>query len=246
MTLPSKRKADLRRRLTAGADEHRKCAIIGCPCPTTASRGSGLNRLYCRRHEEHHERHGSYLKSSYSAAQLAPYRAAALRTLREYQKDTRVHRARLGIETLYAAAGMPVDAFRLRGLSPEERARAAWARLRQDKVDPLVPLSEWLALSAVIRDDSQPDHRNEFRLVQAGKLIHRLAGGSHRRWERERPGGAVEVIELHRYPASRGRVLRHLGERLDRAAETLEPLLSDLRAAEAPPRQSARKSSQPL
>lgn len=236
MTLPVQRKTDIRRRLAEGADEHRKCAIVGCLHPTTASRGSGLNRLYCRRHEEHHERHGSYLKSSYSAAQLSPHRAAALRTLREHHKDPRVIRARLGIEALYASAGAAVDAFRLRGLSPEDRARAAWARLRQTKMDPLVPLAGWLALSAVIRDDPQPDRRNEFRIVQAGKLVHRLAGGSHRRWERERPGGAVEVVELHRYPASRGRVLRHLGERLDRAAEMLEQLLSDLPAAEAPPK----------
>lgn len=220
MTLSPQRRADLRARLDEERDTPRKCAIFGCPNPTTASRGTGLNRLYCRPHEDHHERHGSYLKASYTAGQLLPYRTAALQVIRERQEDRRVTRARVGIEALYASAGAPVDAFRLRGLSPEDRAWAAWARLRLAKVSPLIPLSAWLALQAVIRDDLQPDHRSEYRLTQAGKLIHRLAGGTHRRWERRGPDG-VEVIELHKYPASRGNVLRHLGGQLAKVAELL-------------------------
>lgn len=227
MTLLQKRKADLHRRLTAGAGAPRKCAFIWCPHPTTASAGSGLNHLYCKSHEDHRERHGSHLKRSYSGPHLAPYRAEARKTLQDNATDPTVKRARRGIEVLYASAGATVEAFRLRGLSPQDRARATWARLRQSEVDPVEALAAWLAVKAIIRDDIQPDSRNEFRIVQVGKLIHRLAGGSHRRWVRERSGGQIEVIEMHRHPASRGRVLRYVGEQLELAAECLGPYVGE-------------------
>ncbi|WP_295686367.1 hypothetical protein [uncultured Nevskia sp.] len=222
MTLSRQRKSDLKRRLAEGRDDSRYCAVIGCAQLTTASQGKGLNRLYCRSHEDHRERHGSYIKRSYTAGQLGPHRAEALRALHALSKDPLVKQARLGIETLYATAGAPVDAFRTRGLTPEERARVTWARLRQSGVDPLEPLAAWLAVVAVIKADPQPDGRSEFLIVQAGKLIHRLAGGTHKVWQRERPKGGVEVISLHRYPASRGRVLRHVGDNLAAVAEPLE------------------------
>lgn len=71
----------------------------------------------------------------------------------------------------------------------------------------------------IIASDPSADRHSEFRQVQAAKLLHRMASGTHRRWERNGPGGSLEVTELHKYPASRGRVLRHLGEQLERIAE---------------------------
>ena len=65
--------------------------------------------------------------------------------------------------------------------------------------------------SSTVRDDPQLDRHDEYRQVQAAKLIHRMAGGTHKRWERELPNGSIEVSELHKYPVSRGRVLRVLG-----------------------------------
>ncbi|MCA9797438.1 MAG: hypothetical protein KC910_36755, partial [Candidatus Eremiobacteraeota bacterium] len=41
------------------------------------------------------------------------------------------------VKTLYATAGPHIEAFRLRWLTPEERARATWARLRKAEIDPL-------------------------------------------------------------------------------------------------------------
>jgi hypothetical protein len=82
-------------------------------------------------------------------------------------------------------------------------------------------LAAWLAVDSAIRADAQPERRAEFRRVQAAKAVHRLASGTHKRWERERPGGGKQVEELHKYPHSRGRVLRHLGEQLERIAESL-------------------------
>ncbi len=121
------------------------------------------------------------------------------------------------VRTLYEAAGPHVEAFRLRGLSPEERARAAWARLRKAKIDPQKVVVAWLTIELAIAGDPQPDSKREFKRVQAAKLIHRLASGTHKRWENG-PGGAQE---LHVYPRSRGRVLRHIGKDIDGATALL-------------------------
>jgi hypothetical protein len=60
--------------------------------------------------------------------------------------------------------------------------------------------------------------------VQVAKVGHRLASGSNKRWEtpvaRPLPGQPkVRVTELHVYPHSRGRVLRHIGESIEEAVE---------------------------
>jgi len=112
--------------------------------------------------------------------------------------------------------------FSLTGLEPEDRAMAAWARIREAQADPLVVLAAWLAVQACHDDDPQPEHSKEYRQVQAGKLLHRMAGGAHKSW-----GGydGVPKVELHKYPASRGRVLRHLGRHLEQAASSLPALL---------------------
>jgi hypothetical protein len=67
------------------------------------------------------------------------------------------------------------------------------------------------------KDDAQAETKREFKRVQAAKVIHRLASGTHRRW----PQGNGKATELHAYPASRGLVLRHVGEDLERAIELL-------------------------
>ncbi len=111
-----------------------------------------------------------------------------------------------------------MEAFRLRGLSPKERAQAAWARLREAKVGPRRPLEAWLAVELIIEADSQADRKVEFKRVQAAKLVHRLASGAHKTWERQRPDGRIVVQELHKFPHSRGQVLRHLGGQVEGAA----------------------------
>lgn len=74
-------------------------------------------------------------------------------------------------------------------------------------------------MAATIAADPSADTRSEFMRVQAAEVLHRLASGTHRRWERERPAGRVEVTTYHKYPASRGRVLRYIGEHLERVTE---------------------------
>ena len=125
------------------------------------------------------------------------------------------------IASLYRRAGPHVEAFRLRGLPPKDRARAAWAQLREAGVYPQEPLVAWLAVELALHADPKAERRPEYKRVQAEKLIHRMAGGAHKRWERQRYDGRIVVEELHKYPHSRGRVLRHLGEHLEKAAELL-------------------------
>jgi hypothetical protein len=109
-------------------------------------------------------------------------------------------------------------------MTPSERSRKAWARLREASVDPLRVLEAWLVVELAVRLDSQPDGSPEFKRVQGAKLLHRLASGSHKRWEREVPRRIANhfttetaVTELHKYPHSRGKVLRYLGRDLEEA-----------------------------
>lgn len=232
-----KRREDIRRRIGNPTQANARCAVLDCARPSVAKEGSGLNRHYCRSHDEHHNRHGSYSKRSYSARELTPRRVNALAWLDENRQHPDVREALERVRKLYWRGGQPEEAFRLAGKSPERRALNCWARLRAQGVDPLHALSAWLAVSLCHRADLQPERKIEFRWVQAGKLLHRMSGGSHKRWEHANATGGIAVTELHRYPASRGRVLRHLGEQLANAALPLEAYL---RAIEATTQSRAR------
>ncbi len=75
--------------------------------------------------------------------------------------------------------------------------------------------------------DPHPHGTTEYKRVQAAKLVHRMASGTHKRWEQPTlsvgaDGTSVtRSVELHAYPRSRGRVLRHIGEDLEEAIELL-------------------------
>lgn len=195
------------------------CRVIGCPNSASAGTTEGLNHLYCRKHEDFYERHGSYTKKSYTASEINPYRKKALGWLKANSDNITVELATKGVEALYSSAGAHIEAFRLNGLSPEERARAAWARLRVAKIDPLAPLAAMLAIELIIIDDPQAERKQHFKWVQAAKLVHKMASGSHKRWVSENYDGKVHVEELHKYPRSRGRVLIHIGQQLVQVAE---------------------------
>jgi hypothetical protein len=205
------RLANLRHRLANPQDAYERCRLYPCTNGTTADRGEGLNRLYCRKHIEFYRRHGSYVKRSYTAGELRPYRAEALAWLRAHGDGQSVRLAVSGVHRLYRAAGAPVEAFRLPGRSPAERAKASWAQLRKREVDPLEVLAAWMAVDRRLHDDQQPDRHDEYRHVQVAKLIHRMAGGTHKRWEREGADGTLDVTGLHKHPVSRGQVLRIIG-----------------------------------
>lgn len=224
MTAPNRqqRLASLHNRIASPQDAYERCRVYPCANRTTADKGEGLNRLYCRQHIEHYRRHGSYVKSSYRSQELWPYRQTALRWLQSRNDLPLVRRAIASVRGLYASAGAPVEAFRLAGRPPRDRARAIWARLRAKEVHPVLVVAAWLAVLLRLEDDPQPDRHEEYRRVQAAKLLHRMAGGTHKRWERALPDGTVESTELHKHPVSRGRVLRVLGDSLAAACDGLE------------------------
>jgi hypothetical protein len=212
-----KRKADVKARAGEASSMFSRCRVVGCGKLARAGTEDGLDTRFCRQHADHYARHGSPYKRSYTAAELAPHRTAAEAWLNANASDRWVVNAVDRVETLYRTAGPHVEAFRLRGLQPQDRARAAWARLRKAKIDPGKVVATWLAVELAIRADPQPETKKEFKRVQAAKVVHRLASGSHRRWQ-VGPGGPME---LHVYPKSRGRVLRHIGEDIEKAVELL-------------------------
>jgi hypothetical protein len=206
----------------------RYCRVVGCHNPARAGTENGLDTTFCRKHADHYSRHGSPYRGSYSAKDLAPYRRAVRRWLAENREDQWVKNACCRVEGLYERAGPHVEAFRLAGMSARERAWAAWARLRKAGIEPLKPIEAWLVIEQAIAFDEQPEAKPEFKRVQAAKLVHRMASGSHKVWEREVPRRIanhftteVHRTELHVYPHSRGRVLRHIGADLEEACGLL-------------------------
>jgi hypothetical protein len=117
-----RRKQDVAERASAAPTTHH-CGVEGCRNLTRASARKGLNNRYCKAHEEHHQRHGSPFRGSYGADWLNPYRRAAFDWLTANPDNLWVKNAIAGVQGLYQGAGQAVEAFRLRGLKPEERAR---------------------------------------------------------------------------------------------------------------------------
>jgi hypothetical protein len=211
------RKSEVKARAGEPSAFFNRCRVVGCDKPARAGTEDGLDTRFCRHHADRYARHGSPYRVSYRAVEIEPYRRAATAWLKANAEDPWVRNAAARVVTLYETAGQHVEAFRLRGLSPEQRARAAWARLRQAKIDPRQVVAAWLAIEMKIATDPQADRKSEFKRVQGAKLIHRLASGTHKRWENA-PGGPKE---MHVYPRSRGRVLRHIGKALEEACELL-------------------------
>jgi hypothetical protein len=211
------RKDEVKGRANEPSTMFTRCRVVGCSKPARAGTEDGLDTRFCRSHADHYSRHGSPYRGSFTAKEIEPHRKAALAWLETNADDMWVRNAIDRVRTLYEAAGPHVEAFRLRGLSPEERARAAWARLRKAKIDPRRVVAAWLAVELAIAADPTAETKAEYKRVQAAKLIHRMASGTHKRWE----SGPAGPQELHVYPRSRGRVLRHVGTALEKACELL-------------------------
>lgn len=211
----------------ASREDHmyRYCRVMGCPHPARAGTSNGLDRRFCRKHADHYSRHGSPYRPSYRADELAPARKRVRTWLKENRDHVFVTNAAQRIEGLYSRSGTHTEAFRLSGMSAAERAEKAWARLRESSVTPMKILEAWLVVSALCDGDDTAQTDTEFKRVQAAKQVHRLASGSHRRWEREVPihRGATattsHVTEIHKYPHSRGRILRIIGKDMEEACE---------------------------
>jgi hypothetical protein len=94
-------------------------------------------------------------------------------------------------------------------LPPQDKARAALARLRKAEIPPERLLAIHLAVTAVLREDlvgpGSGNIPDEYKLVQVAKAAHRLASG---------PPNV-----LGKYPRSAGLMLRHLGRMIDGCCE---------------------------
>lgn len=215
-TKKRERKSEVKARAADPSHMFTRCRVLGCGKPARAGTTDGLDTRFCRSHSDHLARHGSAYKPSYTAKEITPYRKAAHVWLEANADNVWVTNAIERVETLYRAAGPHVEAFRLRGLSPDDRTRAAWARLRKAKVDPRRVVAAALAVEMVIRDDPQAETKAEFKRVQTAKLVHKMSSGTHKQW-----GSGIGATELHAYPRSRGRVLRHIGRDVELACELL-------------------------
>jgi len=228
--MQDKRRRDVKDRASRPAPAYASCRVLGCGKSTRAGTKDGLDSRLCRGHAEQLQRHGSLSNRGYTARVLNPYRRAALKWLDENCADRWVENAIKRVTGLYGRAGTHTEAFRLRGLSVQERAKAHWARLRESGVEPALVVAAWLAVELLVADDPQADKKPLFKQVQAAKLVHRMASGSHRKWETARPDPSnpsrvqKRVEELHVYPRSRGRVLVHIGKQLEEANEILVDL----------------------
>lgn len=221
------RNSEVKARASRPDPQYRNCCIPGCKRPPRAATLDGLDTRYCRFHADLLQRHGSPYKKSYSAKVLNPYRRAALAWLKANRDEFWVRNAMERVNSLYQGAGPHEEAFRLRGKNAHERAKIHWARLRKAEIDPYLIVAAWLSIELISQDDPQPVRTKEFKRVQAAKLVHRMASGSHRRWEQEVQDfnhpilTKIHVTELHVYPRSRGRILRLIGEDLEQAVELL-------------------------
>jgi hypothetical protein len=191
-----------------------------CGRPTARAAKVGLSAFTCRYHQQHKQRHGSHWCKSPSAVTLKPYLSAALSFIGAHRTDPFISAALNGMGAIMASAGPVEIATRLNGLPPANRARIAMARLREAGIKPQRLLAIPLAVAALIEDAPETVHRTtEWRIVAIAKAAHRLASGTHRVWPVAQPDGRTKRIEMHAYPRSSGRVLRYLGEMIDKECE---------------------------
>lgn len=200
-----------------------RCTVWGCFRPTQRSSGKGLSERYCRSHQEHYRRHGSYSRRSYTVQEIMPFRDAARRWLRQHEADAQVLAAIQQLDSLLATAGRPVSAFKLRGRPPKERARLQLARLHSAGKTGRQLLEIVLTIKAAIVAIG-PRGNPEFQHVQIGKMAHRLSSGTILRNHEGTPyrdiyAGKPSLFE--RYPRAEGIFMRILGKQIQERADTV-------------------------
>lgn len=190
------------------------CTIPGCGRSTEARQGNGFSPFLCRYHREHRSRHGSPLKRSYTAAELRPYLKAAEAIVKANVTEQYLGWSLASIASLLASAGPVRRVVDLGRLSPETKAKASLAMLRERSVPPERILAVTLAVLAAIAEDpfGPGGDRVLFRRVQIAKALRRRASGTHVVYE-------GTGVRWDRYPRSSGRVLERLGAVVEAACE---------------------------
>lgn len=192
-----------------------RCAVPGCGQPTMMATGRGLAALHCTRHVRHLARHGSHWAPSIKAPELRPYLLAASGWISDHGADADVRLALMGLGVLMDTAGPVEPAQNIKRWPAARRARVAFARLREAGVPPERLLATHIAVAAIIEDDLGSHRVIEYRVVQVAKAVHRLASGTHKRWDFPMPDGTTAPIGMHVYPRSSGIVLRVIGGQIE-------------------------------
>jgi hypothetical protein len=164
------------------------------------SAGIGPAEFHCRYHVQFRARHGSHWHPTYEAAELKPYLAVATEWIEQHRADVWVAHTLIGLRGLLDGAGRVEPAQNIKRLPAASKARVAFARLREAAVKPERLLAIHLAVAALIEDDAGSHRINEFRLVQVAKPIHRLASGTHRRWDWPMDDGHDKAAPFPRLP----------------------------------------------
>ncbi len=91
----------MQKRLAEVASEGpQTCIALGCKRPTQSTTGKGLSQTYCKPHIEFKRRHGSTWRKTYSTGEIAPYRGAAQKWLKEHRHNALVSRAIAELDSL--------------------------------------------------------------------------------------------------------------------------------------------------
>ncbi len=125
----------------------------------------------------------------------------------------------VALRALLDGAGRPEPAQDIKWRTAPSRARIAFARLREANIEPDRLLAIQMAVSALIEDDAGSHRVTEFRIVQVAKAAHRLASGTHKRWDWPMDDGTTKPLAFHAYPKSSGRVLRVMGKAIEECCE---------------------------
>jgi hypothetical protein len=154
------------------------------------------------------------LKRSYAAAELRPYLKAAESIVKANATELYLGWSLSSIASLLASAGPVRRVVDLGRLSPETKAKASLAMLRERSVPPERILAVTLAVLAAIAEDpfGPGGDRVLFRRVQIAKALRRRASGTHVVYE-------GTGVRWDRYPRSSGRVLERLGAMVEAACE---------------------------
>ncbi len=214
------RKSPARRRIkqrAATKASPKTCRAPGCQRAALSATEHGVGSL-CRPHLEFLRRHGHVSIRSLEGRRITPYRHAAFHWVRANAHNAEVKVALEGILCCMALAGPYVPASSINGLSARQRADAVWSRLRQRQVHPMVLLAGGLGILAALNNTPFIPTR-EYRLVQLGKLLNRLGGGTVRIWRRTSTPHRRQ--ELRKFQESDGPTVRRLGELLERGMRTL-------------------------
>ena len=190
------------------------CSIPGCVRPTMRAANRGLAVFHCRYHVQFKARHGSHWCPTYKAGELKPYVAAAFRWIEAKRERREVWLALSRLSGLLANAGKVEPAQNLKRAPTAARAKVAFARLREAGIKPERMLAIHLGMAALIKDDRGSHGTEEFLLVQIAKALHRLASGTHKRWQID-TGRGVFPARFDAFPKSSGLVLRAIGAAMD-------------------------------